>query len=73
MTAFFIKFGVIWSLVSSSSDYATRFGDQDLFHSALWAGFGLGLVYIAGHVDSELSYWTIACTQMWMTLGWFRV
>ena len=72
---YFIKhFFVLWSLISNAADYATRFNDDDMWHTILWGGYGLGLVATLMFVnDSAGFHGAVACTELWMALAWLRV
>lgn len=67
------RLGVIWSLLSNASDYATRLNDEDMWHTLLWSGYGLGLVCVMMHTGApELFQLAVAATQLWLALFWLR-
>ena len=72
---YFIKhFFVLWSLISNAADYATRFNDDDMWHTILWGGYGLGLVATLMFVNDSAGFrGAVACTELWMALAWLRV
>lgn len=71
---FSYHFGILWSLVSNASDYATRFNDDDLWHTFLWGGYGIGLVGIMMHINESAGFHiAVATTEIWMALAWIRI
>jgi len=67
------RLGVVWSLLSNASDYATRLNDDDLWHTLLWSGYGLGLVGVMMHLGMpQLFQLGVAATQLWLALFWLR-
>ena len=67
---YFLKhFGVLWSLVSNASDYATRFNDDDLYHTVLWGGCkfiekSLQLLYQCHFGFDCAAFWTVRCALL---------
>jgi hypothetical protein len=69
---YFREFCLFWSLVHIASEYATRFNDDDLWHTIFWGGYGAGLVSTLMHLSGSVHY-SLAATHIWVGIAWLRV
>jgi hypothetical protein len=66
------EFLLSWALVNNAADYASRFNDDDAFHTMMWGVYGAGLVGTLMHIQNQVHY-SIAMTQLWLGLAWLRI
>jgi multisubunit Na+/H+ antiporter MnhC subunit len=66
------EFLLSWALVNNAADYASRFNDDDAFHTMMWGVYGGGLVGTLMHIQNQVHY-SIAMTQLWLGIAWLRV
>eukprot|EP00746_Dinoflagellata_sp_MGD_P138201 gnl/MRDRNA2_/MRDRNA2_71895_c0_seq1.p1 gnl/MRDRNA2_/MRDRNA2_71895_c0~~gnl/MRDRNA2_/MRDRNA2_71895_c0_seq1.p1 ORF type:complete len:949 (+),score=114.72 gnl/MRDRNA2_/MRDRNA2_71895_c0_seq1:127-2973(+) len=72
---YILHFFVFWGVKSASINYATRFNDDDAFHSIMWTVFNLGLtgmVTCLYHDLQGLAASTSACYAL-IALAYFRI